>query len=66
MGSGGTCSPTGRGSRRCDVSIFLDVGIVLFAATLALIMWRRDQDDDERKRLERRRQEIIDRISRGL
>ena len=48
------------------MSIFLDVGIVLFAATLALIMWRRDQDDDERKRLERRRQEIIDRISRGL
>lgn len=48
------------------MSIYLDIGMVLFAAILALIMWRQDQRSDEDLRREARRQEIIDRISRGV
>jgi len=48
------------------MSIYLDIGIVLFAAVLALLMWRQDQRSDEDLRREARRQEIIDRISKGV
>jgi len=48
------------------MSIYLDIGMVLFAAVLALLMWRQDQRSDEDLRREARRQEIIDRISKGV